>query len=102
MSWLGIVEGPQAAALSAGAALPASASTGAQVAGVRVPESAVLRLEGKSWAFVRNPSGGYDLRELQDITPIEGGLFVGSGVRPGEILVVHGASALHTAEQARG
>jgi hypothetical protein len=100
--WLAIVRGPAARRLAVGLVLPVQLPTAGAVEGVRLPGGAVLRAEGRSWAYVRTSAGGFERRALTGVAPIDGGLFASGGVRPGENLVVQGASALYTSERAGG
>ncbi len=66
--------------------------------GVLVPSSAVLWWQGKAWCYVQVAEGRFARRELPATNSVEGGLFVSSGIAPGDTLVVKGAQRLLSEE----
>ena len=99
---LALVSGAQAQALSVGLVVPVQLSAGAGQTGVIAPDAAVLRAEGSSWVYVKTGPDSYERRELLHPAPVDGGLFVASGLTAGQVVVTSGASALYAAEQAGG
>ncbi len=97
---LGVVSGPPAARLGAGMTVPATLAAGGGQPGVLVPRGAVIRAGGETYAYVRKDAGRFERRTLGGVAAEPGGLFVASGLRPGEPVVVSGAAALHAAEAA--
>ena len=97
---LGVVSGPQATRLGAGMTVPATLAVGDGQAGVLIPRGAVIRSGGETVAYVRKDADRFERRTLGGVAADAGGLFVASGVRPGEPVVVSGAAALHAAEAA--
>ena len=94
------VDGPAAAWIGAGVAFPATfpAPPGA-AEGVLIPREALLRTAGVTYAYVRRDAGGFERRPVSDGSPQPDGLFVASGFRPGEPVVVSGAAKLFAAEK---
>ncbi|HKB15103.1 MAG TPA: multidrug transporter, partial [Planctomycetota bacterium] len=68
--------------------------------GVVIPRSAVVRFDGRAWAYVRTAEGKFSRREIALDDPVEKGWFVESPLAPGEEAVVVGAQAL-LSEEAR-
>jgi hypothetical protein len=99
---LALVSGAQAQALSVGLVVPVQLPAGASRTGVIAPNAAVLRAEGSSWVYVKTGADTYERRELVQPAPVDGGLFVASGLSAGQVVVISGASALYAAEQAGG
>lgn len=104
---LAIVTGPQARLLGVGLALPVQIPAGGSVTGVIVPDSAVLRAEGRSWVYVKTRTDAFERRALDQPVATPDGLFVASnsqagGVKAGDVVATRGASALYAAEQAGG
>ena len=95
---LGLVRGPQALRLGVGVTAPATMSLGADAAGVVVPREALLRTAGQTFAYVRVGAASFERRPLTGAMPDPGGLFVRSGFRAGEPVVVHGAAQIFAAE----
>jgi hypothetical protein len=69
--------------------LPGEASPG-----VAIPRAAVVRSEGRGWAFVQTGNETFVRREVALIRPTSDGWFVASEFKPGEKVVVTGAQAL--------
>ncbi|CAN5372136.1 hypothetical protein BH10PSE2_BH10PSE2_04310 [soil metagenome] len=97
---LALVTGPRAQSLGVGLVLPVHLPAGASSSGVIAPDSAVLRAEGSSWVYIRTGAETFARRQLVQPAPVEGGLFVVSGLTAGDVVAIHGASALYAAEQA--
>jgi len=62
--------------------------------GVAVPSAAVVRSEGRGWAFVQTSDDTFVRREVALSRPTNDGWFVASGFKPGEKVVVTGAQVL--------
>ena len=92
------VSGPQAQWLSPGLTAPASVSTGDSANGVLIPRAALLRVQGATYAYVRKGDEAFERRRIDGGEAQPEGLFAAGGFRPGEQVVIAGASALHAAE----
>lgn len=84
-----------------GTSVTLSVARGAPVAGVVVPEQAVVWWHGRAWAYVETGKGTFVRREIATDTPVAPGYFVTAGVAPGERVVVRGAAVL-LSEEGRG
>ena len=61
-----------------------------------MPRAAVVRSEGRGWAFVQTGDDTFIRREVVLMRPTSEGWFVVSGFKPGEKVVVTGAQVLHS------
>lgn len=95
---LAIVRGVAAARMGAGAVLPARIETGGSANGVTLPREALVRREGQTLAYVRRDAGSFERRVVLGGIAGPGGIFVASGFRPGEPVVIKGAAQLLAAE----
>ena len=95
---LALVRGSQAERLGAGTVTPATLAAGAGASGVILPGAAVLRSGGRSWVFIRRDAVQFERREARSGQGDPDGLFVTSGFKPGEAVVVSGASQLFAAQ----
>lgn len=68
--------------------------SGNALPGVVVPRAAVVRSEGRGWAFVQNGDDTFTRREVVLTRPTSDGWFVAEGFKPGEKVVVTGAQVL--------
>jgi len=91
------VSGSQAGILSSGLSAPARMRGTAQ-SGFLIPASAVLHMAGGAWVYIETRPGTFIRRRLERTSAVAGGLFAAGGMRPGELIVVQGAAALHAAE----
>ncbi len=71
--------------------LPGEASTG-----VVIPRGAVVRSDGRGWAFVQTGADTFIRREVALTRPTSDGWFVTSDFKAGEKVVVTGAQVLHS------
>jgi hypothetical protein len=62
--------------------------------GVLFPRSAVVRFDGKAWAYVRLNARDFARREVALAAPLADGWFVDAGFAPGTRVVVAGAQTL--------
>jgi multidrug efflux pump subunit AcrA (membrane-fusion protein) len=62
--------------------------------GVVIPRAAVVRSEGRGWAFVQTGDDTFTRREVALTRPTSDGWFVAEGFKPGEKVVVTGAQVL--------
>ena len=67
-------------------------------AGVVVPRAAIVRSEGKAWAYVQVGEQGFARREVILESPAGNGWFMASGFKVGERIVVDGAQTLLSEE----
>ncbi len=63
-----------------------------------IPRAAVVRSEGRAWAYVRLGEQRFTRRVVTVDTPTERGWFVTSGFAPGDRIVVDGAQTLLSEE----
>lgn len=68
--------------------------------GVVIPRSAVVRLDGDDWAYVKTAGETFERREIADAVRIDAGWFVAKGFAPGDAVVVRNAGSLLGAERA--
>lgn len=97
---LAIVVGAPAGRMAIGLTMPARLAEGAATTGVLVPSAAVLRQQGKSWAYLRRGPVRFDRVPLTGAIAQSGGLIVANGPLAGDSVVIRGAAQLYTAEQA--
>lgn len=95
---IGLVTGPQATQLGVGLTVPATIATGGGGAGVLIPRSALIRAGGATFAYVRKDATHFERRAITGAATDPAGLFAAGGLKPGELVVVAGAAALHAAE----
>ncbi len=74
------------------------AVAGRAQAGVVVPPAAIVRSEGKAWAYVQVGEQGFTRREVILDSPAGNGWFMASGFKVGERIVVEGAQTLLSEE----
>jgi len=67
---------------------------GDSLPGVVIPRAAVVRSEGRGWAFVQTGEDTFVRREVTLTRPTSEGWFVAAGFQPGEKVVVTGAQVL--------
>ncbi|WP_343684974.1 hypothetical protein [Asticcacaulis sp.] len=94
------VSGPQAQYLSPGLILTANLPSSSGGQGVLVPSSALLRAEGKVWAYITKDNLTFARRPVEGGIYTPQGLVVASGFSVGDRAVTVGAAALYTAENA--
>jgi hypothetical protein len=93
-----VVTGSQAAYLSNGLTMNAKLYSGGTAGGVLVPNAALLRQNGQVYAYVRVAPTSFVKRTVIRTKVTPEGLIVQDGFKPGEAVVVQGASALLAAE----
>jgi hypothetical protein len=71
---------------------------GEPLQGVHIPEQAVVWYAGQPWVYVELEKGSYKRRPLTGGQSVAGGLFVQSGFKPGEKLVIAGSQMLLSEE----
>lgn len=99
---LAMVSGPQAEQLGTGTVAPATIAAGAGASGVVIPRAALLRTGGRTWVYVRRDATDFERREAPPGQADPDGLFVSSGFKAGEPVVVAGASQLFAAQSNAG
>ncbi|PTS83190.1 hypothetical protein [Caulobacter sp. HMWF009] len=97
---MGVVRGDAAARMGVGLSAPVTLSGGDGHSGVVVPRGALIRTGGQTFAYVRKDATHFERRALVAAAPLAEGLFSAGGFKPGEAVVVSGASALLAAESA--
>ena len=98
---IAVVRGRSAVLLSTGLIQSAHINTKASAPGVVIPREAVIRFEGSDWAYVRRTGVAFERRRIDNPLPEAAGLFVTGGFRPGEAVVVQGATELFGMEQSQ-
>ncbi|QUD85979.1 hypothetical protein [Phenylobacterium montanum] len=96
------VDGPSAILLSVGLTQSAEIDSPDSVTGVDLPRGAIVRMDGGDWAYVRTSDSAFERRRVDQPEGDDDGLFVASGFKPGDQVVVQGAAALLAAETGRG
>ena len=91
---LAVVRGSSAASLPGGRVFVAVAETNGSGTGVIVPREALVRYHGKVWAYLQTSPNTFMRREVADARLEDGGWFVSSGMRPGDLVAVEGAGSL--------
>lgn len=74
------------------------AAPGKLVAGVVIPRQAIVRYEGKAWAYVKTASETFVQREVPTDHPVAGGWFVSAGFKPGDRVVTVAAEIVLSEE----
>ena len=87
---LGVLDAP---GLRPGQPVEAFVPTGEKTKGLVPPGSALLRAEGRVWAYVERPDGRFERRALRLLNPV-GGSYAVEGLVSGEKVVVRGGQAL--------
>lgn len=75
------------------------AVTGEPVSGVHVPERALLRSEGRLFAFVALGGGRFERRVIEARVLPDGSAFATQGLSPGDSVVVSGAQQLLSSQR---
>ena len=96
-----IVTGSQAAYLGTGLTLGARLYAGSGTDGLLIPNGALLRQDGRVFAYVRVGATLFVKRPVTPVRVVPEGLIVSDGFRTGDTIVVQGASALLAAENAK-
>ncbi len=91
---------PGATPLAVGEAVVGSVQLpGEPLAGVIIPRAAVVRTEGRGWAYVLSETGGaFTRKEIALVHPTETGWFITNGISAGQHVVVTGAQMLLSVE----
>ncbi|MEP6867658.1 MAG: hypothetical protein ABJA20_04015 [Novosphingobium sp.] len=90
---LAVLSGTLARQLLAGRVLPVQTAVGPSIAGVLVPRDAVVRYQGQLWVF-RQEAAKFERIILLDPQPIGEGWLVRSGLKPGDVIAIHGGTGL--------
>lgn len=85
-------------ALFPGSNIAAALPIGEPAQGVRVPETAVIWLHGKAWAYAQTEPDHFTRREISTEQPVPGGWFQPATFSKGEPFVVQGAQVLLSEE----
>ena len=72
---------------------------GQPLAGVTVPEAAVVRSADRAWVYVQTDSTNFTRRELNQAYPVPTGWVVTSGLKPNDRLVTTGSQVLLSEER---
>lgn len=95
---LALVRGPQALQLGAGTVAPVTIAIGAGASGVVIPRAALLRSAGQTFVYVRRDASDFERRVVSGGLGDPAGLFVASGFKAGEPIVISGAAQLFAAQ----
>jgi hypothetical protein len=90
--------GAHMGALAVGLSVPVKLTVSAPVSGVLAPRSALVRSQGKTWLYVRTSADTFQREPVDDGKPESDGVFVPTGLRPGQPVVTQGSAALFAAE----
>ena len=93
------VRGPYAILLSVGLTQSAEIESPSAETGVSLPRTALVRLDGRDWVYVKQAPSRFERRPVDQPEAGDDGYFVASGFSPREQVVVQGAAALVAAEQ---
>ncbi|MBW8880738.1 MAG: hypothetical protein JF615_04715 [Asticcacaulis sp.] len=93
-----LVTGADAAYLSVGLTCKAQLYGGGATDGVLIPNDALLRRDGRVFAYVRTGAQVFTRREVTPSKITADGIIVTSGFAAGDTVVVQGAAALQAAE----
>jgi|GEM_PF-1481877 len=66
--------------------------------GIKLPRAAVLRWQGKQWAYIETAAGHYEREALTVSQWLDDAVLVSAGIKPGDKVVVSGAGLLLGAE----
>lgn len=100
-AWLLRVDSAAAAGLRPGQALRVQLrARGAAHPAIEIPESAIVRVDGRPYAYVRIAAERFARHRLWLLAPIGDGWAAATDIVPGAALVVDGAAALWWAQQA--
>jgi len=94
-----LVQGDAATGLRPGLMLPAEIATGRIMTGVVLPRSALIRMEGATWAYLHRGGEDFVRREVVEPRMESAGWFVSSGFAPGDEVVATGAGSLLAVER---
>lgn len=97
-----LVRGSRAAALRAGRTFAGRIETDETATGVVIPRSALVRLGGAIWAYVRTGEETFVRRELDGARPLDDGWLVTRGFDAGVEVVDRGAGSLAALERSDG
>lgn len=97
---IALVRGPDAARLRPGGVFAGSVSTASKTKGVVIPRSAIIRLDGDDWAYVKSGAETFERREIVEPDRRAEGWFVAKGFSAGETVVANGAGSLLAIERA--
>lgn len=95
---MAVVTGPQALQFGTGTVAAATIAAGAGEVGVLLPRGALLRSAGQTFVYIRHDAAGFERRAVTGAIADPEGLFVTAGFRPGESVVISGASQLFAAQ----
>ncbi|MEZ5559738.1 MAG: hypothetical protein R3E86_14495 [Pseudomonadales bacterium] len=93
-----MVSGAGAAFVRPGRVFDGEVRTAQRTVGVVLPRSAVVRVDGSSWVYLRTADSTFQRRVLKDARVIDDGWFARQGFEPGDVVVVAGAESLYAVE----
>jgi hypothetical protein len=92
------IGGANASVLSSGLSTPVRLTASGPVKGVVAPRAALLRSGGATWVYIRTSEESFQRKPVEGGQADPAGLFVATGLRPGEQVVTTGSAALFAAE----
>lgn len=96
---LGLIRGDAARTLPAGRLLQADLESGGSETGLRLPASALIRADNSVWVYVKTGEDTFQRRDVGAGRAVGADWFITEGLKPGESVVVDGASSLLAAER---
>ena len=95
---LAVLRAPMAAVAMAGRQFAATAAGSDLEDGVIVPRSALVRWQGRLWAYREVRKGAFQPVPIDGARPVDGGWLVNHGLTAGERIVTDGATTLFAVE----
>jgi len=95
-----VIRGDAAKMLRPGRIVSGRIETNESLTGVVLPRSALIRSQGRTWAYVRIGEESFIRREVVDGLPVEDGWYVAMGFEPGTDVVNEGAGSMIAFERA--
>lgn len=94
-----VVRGKRARELRPGAVIGAEIDDGERLAGMLLPRTALVRIDGATWVYVKTDSDSFERRQVVAVRITKEGWLVTDAVAPGEEVVDHGAGSLLAVER---
>jgi len=95
-----VVRGEPAKILRPGRVVSGRIETNESLTGVVLPRSALIRSQGKTWAYVRTGAEEFARREVIGGLPVADGWYVAEGFEPGTEIVDEGVGSMIGVERA--
>ncbi|MFN0025118.1 MAG: hypothetical protein ACKVS5_14600 [Parvularculaceae bacterium] len=95
-----VARGAAASQLRPGRVFDGRIETSRKSAGVVLPRTAIVRLDGAPWVYAQTGEAEFERRAIVEPQSVVDGWFVTNGMKPGERIVAKGAGSLLAAERA--